>query len=505
MSQVPEASGSIAGEAAVRRAAGALGMLAALVMIAGCETDAWLHDPSVLGRWEHTPAKTPILSRLAAIEGPEDEFVEVSDVRPEDLLPEVEPYRVGPGDILDIVVWDIPVARQPTTYQRMIDTRGFIDIPQLGQLYVNGRTVDEVVAVIEEAMRAELVEEPLVSVVVSNQRQQMYSVLGAASAPGQYFIPSPDFRLLDALTAARGIPEIIPYVYVIRQVPLSEAAAGPPEAEPPATEPAPAQPAEDLLDVIEQLTEPEQPGSPGVMGRSARAVEYRRQPERQPPPVELVEPERAPAEGAAAQPETMWMFLNGQWVQVRRRVEPPRAAAGTPAQPGGPRAEELVTQRVIRIPVKPLLAGDARYNVIIRPGDVIRVPAGVSGTVYVAGQVSRPGVYTLTPDGKLTLLRVVDAAGGLTQLGIPERVDLTRMVGDEMQATIRLNLRAIAEGTQPDLFVKANDRVNVGTNAMAFPLAVVRNGFRMTYGFGFLLDRNFGNDVFGAPPTRRIE
>jgi hypothetical protein len=22
----------------------------------------------------------------------------------------------------------------------------------------------------------------------------------------------------------------------------------------------------------------------------------------------------------------------------------------------------------------------------------------------------------------------------------------------------------------------------------------------MTYGFGFLLDRNFGNDVFGAPP-----
>jgi len=22
----------------------------------------------------------------------------------------------------------------------------------------------------------------------------------------------------------------------------------------------------------------------------------------------------------------------------------------------------------------------------------------------------------------------------------------------------------------------------------------------MTYGFGFLLDRNFGNDVFGPPP-----
>ena len=35
----------------------------------------------------------------------------------------------------------------------------------------------------------------------------------------------------------------------------------------------------------------------------------------------------------------------------------------------------------------------------------------------------------------------------------------------------------------------------------AFPLAVVRSGFRVTYGWGFLLDRNFGNDVFGAPPS----
>ena len=36
------------------------------------------------------------------------------------------------------------------------------------------------------------------------------------------------------------------------------------------------------------------------------------------------------------------------------------------------------------------------------------------------------------------------------------------------------------------------------------PLAVFRNGLRITYGFGFLLDRNFGNDVFGAPPINRV-
>ncbi len=93
------------------------------------------------------------------------------------------------------------------------------------------------------------------------------------------------------------------------------------------------------------------------------------------------------------------------------------------------------------------------------------------------------------------------AAGGLSPTGIPERVDLTRMVGEAQQATIRLNLRAIAEGTQPDIFLKPDDVVNVGTTFWAKNLAVVRNGFRATYGFGFLLDRNFGNDVFGPPPT----
>ncbi len=104
---------------------------------------------------------------------------------------------------------------------------------------------------------------------------------------------------------------------------------------------------------------------------------------------------------------------------------------------------------------------------------------------YAAGHINRTG-------------RV--AAGGFSQIAIPERVDLTRVVGDRGQATIRLNARAIFEGTHPDVRLKADDMVNFGTNFFATPLAVIRNGFRMSYGFGFLLDRNFGNDVFGPPP-----
>ena len=72
--------------------------------------------------------------------------------------------------------------------------------------------------------------------------------------------------------------------------------------------------------------------------------------------------------------------------------------------------------------------------------------------------------------------------------------------GNASQSTIMVDGAAIANRTQPDFYVKPNDTIVVGTNFWATPAAVVRNGFRFTYGFGFLADRNFGNDIWGIPP-----
>jgi hypothetical protein len=40
--------------------------------------------------------------------------------------------------------------------------------------------------------------------------------------------------------------------------------------------------------------------------------------------------------------------------------------------------------------------------------------------------------------------------------------------------------------------------INVGTNFFAYPIAIIRSGFRMSYGFGFILDRNFAGDIWGV-------
>lgn len=472
---------------AARLLAGLAGLAVTGGMV-GCESDSWLFDRSQIGRWEKTPTAVPILTRIASIEGPEDEFLEVTDVTRDDLIPELEDYRVGPGDNLEIILWDIPTEGQATPYARLVDTRGYIELPQLGRIYISGLTVEQVRGRIEQSLAdAGILQDPLVDVTVASRRQQLYHVFGGVASTGPYVMPAADYRLLEALTSAGGFIETPPYIYVIRQVPLTPEAAGrpaPPNGDNGAAAPPPG---EDLIDVIDELTLPPGEGTP--TRREAPTTPD------QPPAIDLpgANGGRSPSSPPPATgPDGTWVYLNGEWVLVQRQ--------GAPGADGEPGRTPLFTQRVIRIPTRALVSGNANYNIAIRPGDIIRVPPVPNFNVFLGGQVVRPGAYALGE--QLTLLRVIHAAGGLSAIAVPERTDLMRMVGTERQATIRLNLRAIAEQTQPDIFLKANDVIVVGTDFWALPLAVIRNGFRATYGFGFLLDRNFGNDVFGPPPIR---
>ena len=173
-------------------------------------------------------------------------------------------------------------------------------------------------------------------------------------------------------------------------------------------------------------------------------------------------------------------------------------------------AQELRTKRVIAkqeksvvidISYNDLVRGQANLNIVIRPGDLIYCDSGQVGVVYIDGEISRPGVYNLPTSGRLTLSRLVAAAGGVSELAIPERCDLIRRLGSDKEACVRISLAAIRNRAEPDLFLKPDDHVIVGTNFWALPLARFRRDLSFPNSVGFQLDRNFGNDVFGAPPT----
>ncbi|MBL8759718.1 MAG: polysaccharide biosynthesis/export family protein [Phycisphaerae bacterium] len=506
------------------------GLATGSLLMTGCEVDSFL-DPSTIGRWEKTPTSVPILERLTSIEEDSGEFVEYSDPSAQDLIPEPSDYRLSPGDQVRVTAFDdVRSNAAASEYDREVDIRGRINMPQIGQVELTGLTLDQARELIAERLK-KFVNDPLVEVVILQKRQQTFTVVGAVQQPGPYFIPKPDYRLYEAITAAGQFNETIEYIYVVRQVPLSDLikgnmarpAAAPstparPTTEPntqpgtqPSTQPT-TQPAENLIDLIDELSKPKDGekakdpasggGSPGLLRPAGRQPVIEppdhQEPKAQEPVIDLVDSglsptsAQAPAEGGV-EGASAWVFLEGRWVQVK----PAAAAAETAAQGGELTPDQLITQRVIRVPLKPLLDGSAQFNVVIRPGDIVRIPTAPVGVFYMEGQVQRPGPYSIPDVGRMTLTRAVVSAGGLSSLAVPERVDLTRMVGKDRQATIRLDLRAVKEGTMPDIYLKGDDIVNVGTNFWAYPLAVVRNGFRATYGFGFVLDRNFADDVFG--------
>lgn len=348
---------------------------------------------------------------------------------------------------------------------------------------------------------------------------------GAAAPEGNKpttpVVPS-DTAIDDLINSLPGAASVAP-PSAPAQAPSSENPAEPAATEPAGgSAPAPAEP-----------TSPEPAAAPsparmGMLGNNGR----------QDPPVDIdsLEPAKAKDAGTAPAvvPEEGDRFVfdpaTQAWVKMGRGGEVQSAAsaaapasaetagagaATTDAAPGlktgeaarartKNQAKKAFESRVIEIDYNQLVRGAANLNVIIRPDDMLYCDTGDVGVVYIDGLIARPGVYNLPTSGKLTLSRLVAAAGGLGELAIPQRVDLVRRIGTDKEACIRVNLAAIRNRAEPDIFLRPDDHINIGTNFWATPLAVIRNGFRMTYGFGFLVDRNWGNDIFGAPPVNVV-
>lgn len=202
-----------------------------------------------------------------------------------------------------------------------------------------------------------------------------------------------------------------------------------------------------------------------------------------------------------------WIFQDGKWIPVQ--VGQPEATAKIePKKTPEPLKEKIPEEfdwdqmgtggqqvRVIRIPADKLDGGDAKYNVVIRPGDNIHVPVDIIGECFVMGNTNNTGAVPLT-GRPLTLKMLVAASGGLGPLAWPKKCEITRRIEKKKEETVMVDLDKIASGEQPDFFIKPLDLINIGTHPTARWRAVLRNAFRATYGFGFLYDRNFSERDF---------
>jgi protein involved in polysaccharide export with SLBB domain len=420
-------------------------------MMSGCELNDFLNpgEPKIMppGR----PLVVPVLDTLASgIEEPDSAYSNATDIEPADLVPDVEDYKIGPNDLVNISIFDLlgEGTGEQVKSVRVTET-GMVSLPFIPPVKATGLTERDLETAVSKAYEdARLIRNARVSVTVSEERGKVFSIQGNVGQPGTYQIVQPDFRMLDALVAARAPVQSVgvEYAYIIRKTPPPTSGTAPANPEgAPTTQPG---------DMLAPTTIPSIPPPP--QGRANPAAGTNR-------PVAM---------DNVAQPGASKIFKFDD-------VETPSDT------------------RIIRVPIDQLRQyGELKYNVVIKPNDMIIIPDPQTGVYYMGGHVARMGVYSLSGQ-HVTLKQAWISAGGADDFAFPYRTEVVRRIGTNREVCVRINLGNILAMQEPDIYLKPNDVVYVGTHFIAPFLAALRNSFRLTYGAGFLYDRNYYNGLNG--------
>lgn len=151
--------------------------------------------------------------------------------------------------------------------------------------------------------------------------------------------------------------------------------------------------------------------------------------------------------------------------------------------------------RIIAISLDKLKRGDPRMNVVIKNNDMIYVPAVKIGEFYVMGEVSRPGVYSLT-GRRITIKQALAAAGNLGPDAWPSNSYLVRRVGQHQEQVIAIDVEKIFRGEEADIFLKPEDVIAVGTH-IAVPFLHGLRGIVPTFSMAFSYSRSFAPQLLG--------
>jgi len=151
------------------------------------------------------------------------------------------PYRVVPGDVLEVTM---PVLLQAVTaaevqstqrgsqlvnpYLLRVRDNGTIALPAVGSMKVEGLPLSEIEEQITKAYEDYVIPHPSVFVRVAEYKVAKVYIAGAVKTPGVYALQGDQMTLSSLLTQAGGISEVgAAVVRILRPEGAAEAAAGP--------------------------------------------------------------------------------------------------------------------------------------------------------------------------------------------------------------------------------------------------------------------------------------
>jgi polysaccharide biosynthesis/export protein len=117
------------------------------------------------------------------------------------VAPVAPALRIAAGDMIDVNVFDTP----ELSARLRVDSYGDVTLPVGGDLHVAGQTAKEVGTAVESTLRTkEILNDPHVSVFISEYATQGVTVLGEGKLPGVYPVLGAH-GLLDFISVAGGV------------------------------------------------------------------------------------------------------------------------------------------------------------------------------------------------------------------------------------------------------------------------------------------------------------
>lgn len=120
-------------------------------------------------------------------------------------------------------------------------------------------------------------------------------------------------------------------------------------------------------------------------------------------------------------------------------------------------AQNGLTEQVA-VPIDELLNnGNPDVNIPLAPNDLVNVPVDQPLTIYVAGEVMKPGKVQFRSSQTPTLLQAIADAGGTTDRASRKAL-ITRVVNGK-STTVTVHFGDIIRGRKPDYVLQDNDTV----------------------------------------------
>ncbi|HEX5412893.1 MAG TPA: polysaccharide biosynthesis/export family protein [Terriglobia bacterium] len=136
-------------------------------------------------------------------------------------------------------------------------------------------------------------------------------------------------------------------------------------------------------------------------------------------------------------------------------------------------SEKAEAEDTVEISLKRLLeSGDAKYNVAVHPGDIVKVKT--AGIVYVVGDVMRPGGFPIQTNGHITVLQAIALGEGFGPDADKKKAKIIRVAENGQQTELPIRLNEILSGKAPDqalqpkdvLFIPKNGTTSAGKSAI---------------------------------------